>query len=128
MPDTFETSVADMKIAALYLQAFGYAPVARVMAPPTVPQTDSLALVQDFAGLPQTRELDAATLDKMKQPRCGVADISRMHVELARWRKNRLTYFVEEYVNGITKEVQDAQLRAAWDDWQTACDIKLTET
>lgn len=128
MPETFQPSSADMKFAAMYLQAFGYAPVVRGLTPPTAPQTDALALFQDFAGLPQTRDLDAATMDKMRQPRCGVADISRTGVELARWRKNRLTYFVEEYVNGITKEVQTAQLRAAWADWQASCDIKLTET
>lgn len=134
MPDPFQPSAADMAYAARYLQSFGYAEPLPPSVPggpafaPTAPGTDALALFQDFAGLPVTRELDAATLDKMKQPRCGVPDIARAGVELARWRKNRLTYFVEKFVNGIPVREQQTALRAAWDDWEKSCDIELQQT
>ena len=117
------------KFAAEYLERFGYQPDAPRDASGRQAVTESgLRQFQEFAGLQPTGLLDAETLDKMRQPRCGCADVLKSvdAAALARWRKNRLTYFVEKRVSQLDAATVDAQIRAAFDDWQAACDIKFS--
>lgn len=81
--------------------------------------------LQRLAGLEPTGELCPATLRVMSWPRCGVQ--ARMASKEARWRKNRLTYWVESYVGGISQADQDELIRLAWSSWEAAADVKLTK-
>lgn len=84
--------------------------------------TDALKAFQAMAGGID----DEATLRVMHQPRCGCTDAVGLRAE-ARWRKNRLTYFVEKYVTGMGKADVDDLFRLAWNDWENAADIRLTQ-
>jgi hypothetical protein len=86
---------------------------------------EALRLFQQYAGLEVTGELDAPTVEKMNQPRCGNPDItplsnpsiaSMVEPEMApfvatggRWPTSQLTYAIQE---GAV-EVPAAQMRQA---------------
>lgn len=83
-----------------------------------------LQAVQTMAGIPVTGELDAETIQSIKQPRCGVPDTLPMRM-FSRWRKNRLTYVVESYVEGLSQVDQSDIIRSAWNSWEEVCDVQL---
>lgn len=85
----------------------------------------ALMEMQHAAGIPETGQLDKATLEKMAQPRCGVIDALRM-VEFARWRKNNLTYRIERYVPGMSTSDQDDLQEEGWKAWMDLADVKVT--
>lgn len=124
MPDVLP-SASEMALAARYLQHYGYAPDAVPGAP--APQTDALSVFQERTGLPVTGELDSATVEMIRRPRCGCKDAKRLEAELAKWRKNRLTYFIRSRVRGLTREQFDAAIRTAFDQWEACADIKFIE-
>ena len=127
-----DAGVVDITRAYGYLLHYGYMSGALLSgAVNPLFAIDSLgSAVKEFqrvAGLPETGTLDQATLDKMEQPRCGVLDVQRMNAAEARWRKNRLTYFVRDYVNGIAPADQDDIYKLAWLQWTEIADLKLTQ-
>ena len=81
---------------------------------------------QETAGLPPSGELDAATEAKMHNPRCGCLDVSRAVVEWARWRKTKLTYFIEKRVGGLPASEVDELIGLAWNDWMLVADISIS--
>jgi hypothetical protein len=124
-PDATEQDLAH---AVVWLQHYGYVRhnlLAEASLVALESFDDSLRRAQALMGLPQTGELDEATLAKMKQPRCGVADVLPFKALEARWRKNRLNYFVEGYVSGLSKADQEDLLRMAWKSWEDVADLRL---
>ena len=120
---------ANADFAAKYLAQFGYLAVPPAQAgAQSLLGTDAVRKFQEFAGLNENGLLDAETITKMQQPRCGCKDVLRLvdQALLARWRKNRLTYFIEKRVSQLDAPTVDAQIRAAFDDWEKVCDIKFT--
>lgn len=80
---------------------------------------------QDFAGLKLTGELDAETLEKMKQPRCGVQDkehprFKRYEAHYSRWPRTRLTYDIVNYPDDsvLTKAEVDHDIEVALKVWE----------
>lgn len=59
-------------------------------------------------------------------PRCGVNDIKTRGV--SKWGLKTVTYFIEKYVNGISKADQDNIIDMAWRSWMQYADIKLVRT
>lgn len=62
----------------------------------------ALRSFQSFAGLNVTGRLDRATVKQMKKPRCGMPDGGggggdrfRRYATYSKWRKTRLTYFIQ---------------------------------
>ena len=62
----------------------------------------ALRSFQSFAGLKVTGRLDRATVKQMKKPRCGMPDGGggsgdrfRRYATYSKWRKTRLTYFIQ---------------------------------
>lgn len=78
------------------------------------------------AGLAPTETIDSDLLTLLGRPRCGCLDVQRMGIELARWRKTNLTYFVAAYVNGLPRNDQDAILATAWRYWADVANIKVS--
>ena len=79
---------------------------------------------QTFMGLPVSGELDEATLNEMKQPRCGMADVhdqeSRFHT-YKRWQKTNLKYYIWfSRDKHLSYEVQEKVFRQAFDAWAAA--------
>jgi hypothetical protein len=88
----------------------------------------ALAAFQEFAGLPVTGGLDGATLDKMREPRCGCPDYSRAVAgpQEARWNKRKLSYFIQDYLTTLSKADQDNLFELVAADWMAACDLEIT--
>ncbi|KAH0625170.1 hypothetical protein JD844_033350 [Phrynosoma platyrhinos] len=65
--------------------------------------------MQKFYHLKVTGKMDKETINVMKQPRCGVQDVSEKRSGIAKWSKNVLTYRINNY----TPDMQPAKVRAA---------------
>jgi hypothetical protein len=129
----FGRHLPEVKRVAEYLTHYGYIDPRFLAVGITIHERiehikRALALFQSIAGVNANGEIDVQTLAKMTEPRCGCTDAQRslVSIEEARWRKNRLTYFVAAYVRGISQSDQDDLIRLAWNDWQAAADVVLT--
>lgn len=77
-----EDKMTDQNKAIQYLRAFGYlkdmSPTSHTLDEPVNDNNILRAAILDFqnmAQLPRTGEIDATTITKMRQPRCGVPDV-----------------------------------------------------
>ena len=60
-------------------------------------------------------------------PRCGLPDFSMSDAPMAsKWGIKNLTYFVENYVSGLSKSDQDSILQQAWNSWSDVANLKFT--
>lgn len=78
-----------------YLKRFGYIDVQRRSGLDSVISTSkALKRMQNQLGLEETGELDEATLEAMKQPRCGVPDVANYATFEGdlKWDHNAVTY------------------------------------
>ncbi len=95
------------------------------MAKIAFPQITHFLLVQAFAGLEQTGELDDETVELMNTPRCGVSDVvghgseagskrrkKRYALQGSRWRTRTLTYRITKYpsTGRLSKQVRKKAL------------------
>ncbi|VDL72643.1 unnamed protein product [Nippostrongylus brasiliensis] len=97
------------------------------------PVTDDKAKVfrkfQEFAGLKPTGELDVQTKQKMAEPRCGVTDVLAVTSGGAafKWRKNRLTYSIENFSPDLPREDTKRAIREAYDEWSAVTPLEFEE-
>ena len=95
--------------------------------------------LQAFAGLTPSGELDEATLELMRTPRCGVRDIighgatarrrrRRYVLQGSRWRVSSLTYRVTEYPadSGLTNQEVDDTIKKGFDLWEAVTDLSFS--
>lgn len=78
-----------------YLKKFGYIDVQRRSGLDSVISTPkALKRMQKQLGLEETGTLDTATLEAMKQPRCGVPDVGNFATFAGdlKWDHNDITY------------------------------------
>lgn len=108
-----------------YLQHYGYLS-AGVSDPVFV--GEAVRRFRQRFGLHEGDSLDGQVERAMSWPRCGVSDHLALNAEEARWRKTKLTYFVQSYVSGLSKADQDDLLRLAWQDWMAVAGITITPT
>jgi len=77
---------------------------------------------QRFAGLPVTGQIDDATVQQMKKPRCGMPDVDDDGLRIRRyklgskWGKKHLTYFVE-HGRDLSTGLQDSIFAKALKYW-----------
>lgn len=75
---------------------------------------------QEFAGLPVTGVVDAATADKMNEPRCGLPDapgLAEFSTSGRKWATNNLRYAFQNFTTDLTSgeiTVAIAQALALW--------------
>ena len=129
----------------LYLQKYGYLSPRNQTAALTTPEglqnyiKTGVKDLQAFAGLPQTGELDEATVELMRTPRCGVRDIighgatarrrrRRYVLQGSRWRVSSLTYRVTEYPadSGLTNKEVDDTIKKGFDLWSAVTDLSFS--
>lgn len=127
-------SYSELKFNLDYLQYYGY--LGSPDASRGIEQvSEAVENFQRFFGLEATGDLDVVTSRAMLIPRCGVPDVQPLKVQLqgkeppaeAKWRKKKLTYYVEQYVHQIPPSVQDDIIRTAWQSWEHVADIKLEQ-
>src|SRR5262245_23059963 len=93
--EAFGARLPEIRRVLDYLIAFGYLnPILIDRSASIVDRIaafkQALSEFQRISGAGKSGEVDAQTLAKMTEPRCGCRDALRA-VEFARWRKNRLT-------------------------------------
>ncbi len=84
--------------------------------------------VQKALGLKPTGSIDHQLVKMMEHtPRCGLPDYAMADgPQAAKWGLSELTYFVEQYVEGLSKTDQDAILAKAWSSWSNVANLKFT--
>ncbi|KAI5614233.1 stromelysin-2 precursor, partial [Silurus asotus] len=75
-----------------------------------------LKQMQKFFGLEVTGKLDTNTIEVMKQPRCGVPDVSNYEHfwGTPRWKKQTITYRITEYTTDLSQWEVDATIAQAF--------------
>jgi peptidoglycan hydrolase-like protein with peptidoglycan-binding domain len=93
---------------------------------------EALRNYQKFHGLPVTGELDRATVDQMRKPRCGCPDQpSNIRAKFAapgsRWDRTDLTYRIVNFSPDLSQtEIRDG-MRQAFDLWSAVTPLRFTE-
>lgn len=130
---------AESAMAINYLDAFGYFSKA-LQGWKDVNLGDVVNAVvkfQDFFGLAPTGQLTPQTVRTMEYYRCGFPDhVQPHHVEymkikayadtqLPHWRKNGISYCVQDYVSSLGKQAQDQIIDQAFQQWMDICGVQL---
>ncbi|CAL4120847.1 unnamed protein product [Meganyctiphanes norvegica] len=129
--------------AVKFMQQFGYMPKPIAGAAPVFTQEyfrEQITKLQRFGDIPQTGELDNATLELMDTPRCGLPDLDpedidgnhrrrkRYIVGSEGWNKRNLTYYLANWSGKLlSKENVQKELRRAFDAWSTYSLLRFTE-
>lgn len=97
----------------------------------------SIKMLQRYAGIPETGQLDAATIKLMGTSRCGVADFGkadntrrrkRYTLQGTYWKKRDLTYRIKSFTPDIRdQEVQRKIFKKAFDLWSGATNLRIKE-
>ncbi|XP_030648199.1 collagenase 3-like [Chanos chanos] len=84
--------------------------------------------MQQFFGLKVTGKLDSETLDVMKKPRCGVPDVAAYSTSPGniKWKKNRLTYRIENYTPDLSVAEVDNAIAKALQVWADVTPLRFT--
>ncbi|XP_020638585.1 matrix metalloproteinase-19 [Pogona vitticeps] len=92
---------------------------------------DALRSFQLASGLPVTGQVDAATLGKMRQPRCGVEDPfnerTLKYLLLGRWRKRHLTYRIYSYSDDLGVAGTRTAIQTAFRYWSDVTHLTFQE-
>lgn len=83
---------------------------------------------QKMYGLTTNGKLDGRTRTAMRVPRCGCPDfmmLTARNAQANKWGPKKLTYFIEKYVNGISRSDQDDILNLAFEQWEEHADIEI---
>jgi hypothetical protein len=135
---------AEIVRAQLHLEAFGYLEspelerfgfgLHKAFAPPPerLGEMDdrtrqALIAFQTYAGIPETGELDEATLATMERPRCGFPDVGEFVLWSTKWPKKDLTYAFQELSPDLTATQQKQAIRDALALWSAVTPLTFTE-
>ena len=87
---------------------------------------------QQYYGLEQTGELNAATIELMGRPRCGDPDIYDNYKPAdfvltngQKWGKLDLTYDILKYSNHMTRSEVDVEVARAFKSWSDVSNLKF---
>lgn len=120
--------------AVRYLLQFGYLqkPLERLTDDFT--DAEVAAAMRSFqlaSELPPTGLLDAATLEKMRQPRCGVEDPFNQktlkYLLLGHWRRKNLTYRIYRYAPDMAASAARRAIQAAFKYWSDVAPLSFRE-
>lgn len=136
----------ELTSAMMYLMKYGYMDAdmnqgdgksANLLSPDGL--KDYIKEFQSFAGLEQTGELNAATVELMNTPRCGVKDIigkgsyakrkKRYVLQGSRWRVKTLSYKISRYpsTSRLSKREVDNEIKEALDVWSSVTDLEFEQ-
>lgn len=132
-------TAAESALAVNYLDAFGYLSKSLhgwkdINIGDIV---NAIEKFQDFFGLPQTGQLCTQTVRAMETYRCGFPDHVHPHnveymkikafadTQLPKWRKDGISYCVQDYVRDMGKQTQDQIIDQAFGSWEEVCGVQL---
>ncbi|KAG7494131.1 matrix metalloproteinase-19 [Solea senegalensis] len=126
----------ELKEAEAYLKKYGYLDDPADPADPADPHyleeiIGALRVFQKVNDLPPTGELDEATLDVMRQPRCGLDDpfnkkFNKFRV-MGHWRKRSLTYRIYNFTPDMKQTDVRAAIRSAFKYWSDVAALIFRE-
>ncbi|KAM8917521.1 matrix metalloproteinase-19 isoform 2-T4 [Spinachia spinachia] len=118
-----EVQWTELDEATAYLRQYGYL---NDPADPLDPHhleevIEALRVFQEVNDLPPTGELNEATLEIMRRPRCGMEDpFNKKHHKyrvMGRWKKRSLTYRIYNYTPDMKKVEVDTAVQSAFGYW-----------
>lgn len=130
----------EIKWTVGFLKYFGYLNGKQIEKLEYKDFTKAVKDYQLFAGLKASGLLDPRTSNAMQAPRCGVCDKDALRMQLRlsssdplpvsspKWNKPAITYFIESYVSGIPKSVQEDIIATAYGSWTKVCGLQITGT
>ncbi|XP_067385981.1 matrix metalloproteinase-19 [Emydura macquarii macquarii] len=120
--------------AVRYLLQFGYLqkPLERPTAEFTSAEiAEATRSFQLASALPATGLVDDATLEQMRQPRCGVEDPFNQktlkYLLLGRWQRRDLTYRLYSYAPDMSARATRAAIQAAFKYWSDVARLTFRE-
>ncbi|XP_036900080.1 matrix metalloproteinase-9 isoform X2 [Sturnira hondurensis] len=126
-PGDLRTNLTSRQLAEEYLYRYGYTQVADLS---DGEQSLSVALrrLQRRLTLPETGELDSATLEAMRAPRCGVPDIGRFQTFEGdlQWHHRNITYWIQNYSEDLPRDVIDDAFARAFAVWSAVTPLTFT--
>ncbi|XP_030826211.1 matrix metalloproteinase-9 [Camarhynchus parvulus] len=129
-PGDLISTLPDLQLAERYLQRFGYTTETEAkIGGRHVSLGKALLKMQKQLGLEETGELDAATLEAMRAPRCGVPDLGTFLTFEGdlKWDHMDLTYRVMNYSPDLDRAVIDDAFRRAFQVWSDVTPLTFTQ-
>ncbi|XP_066475641.1 macrophage metalloelastase-like [Tiliqua scincoides] len=116
----------DLKFITAYLDRFF--PVVDKVIKHTL--EERIKAMQKFFHLKVTGKIDVETIEVMDQPRCGVPDVLEYSTFQGspRWRKNLLTYRINNYTPDMSKDKVDRAIEKALQVWSDVTPLQFRKT
>ncbi|KAG8519651.1 Matrix metalloproteinase-9 [Galemys pyrenaicus] len=130
-PGDLRANLTDRQLAKEYLYRYGYTRVAE-MRRDSESMGQSLKLLQKRLSLPVTGELDSATLEAMRAPRCGVPDVGGFQTFEGdlKWHHHNITYWcvlrIQNYSEDLPRDVIDDAFARAFALWSAVTPLTFT--
>ncbi|KAG7520331.1 matrix metalloproteinase-9 [Solea senegalensis] len=128
-PGDILKNMTDKQLAENYLKRFGYIDrVYRSDFQSMMSTSKALKSMQRQTGIEETGELDKATLEVMKQPRCGVPDVGNYKTfdgDL-KWDHNDVTYRILNYSPDMESSLIDDAFARAFKVWSEVTPLTFT--
>ncbi|CAN9516183.1 unnamed protein product [Ophioblennius macclurei] len=128
-PGDILANKTDTELAESYLTRFGYMnTLQRSGFQSMVSTAKALKRMQRQMGLEETGELDKATLDAMRQPRCGVPDVGNYKTfdgDL-KWDHHDITYRIINYSPDMESSLIDDAFARAFKVWSDVTPLTFT--
>ncbi|KAM9408966.1 matrix metalloproteinase-19 [Pholidichthys leucotaenia] len=119
--------------AEAYLKQYGYLNDPADLQDPHYLEEiiEALRIFQRVNDLPPTGELDEATMEVMRQPRCGLEDPFNKRFNkyrmMGRWRKRSLTYRIYNYTPDMLKSKVKNAIQSAFRYWSDVAALTFRE-
>lgn len=122
----------NLKIAENYLKKFYHLPSNQYRSAKRNETmiTEKLKEMQRFFGLAETGKPDAATMEMMGRPRCGVPDSGDFMLTPGspKWTHTNLTYRIVNYPSWLSMTTVRKEIGRAFQLWSVASPLTFTET
>ncbi|XP_062968155.1 matrix metalloproteinase-9 [Cynocephalus volans] len=126
-PRDLRTNITDRQLAEEYLYRYGYTRAAEMQGE-KLSLRPALLLLQKRLSLPETGELDSATLQAMRTPRCGVPDLGNFQTFEGdlKWHHHNITYWIQNYSEDLPRDVIDDAFARAFALWSAVTPLTFT--